>query len=161
MKTIKLAISLISILFLGITMSGFAQSKDEEAIKAVCEKETQSWNDRDADGMIACHANKPYSLMLVAESGNVHYTTAKSDAENEKSIKELVKMMGPPNGDTFVNSGYVIHINGTSAFVYYDQKVKTKVGKEDYFHEVRNLEKNDGKWKIIYIGAVGFKPEGK
>ena len=65
-------------------MSSFAQSKDEEAIKAVCEKETQSWNNRDAEGMISCHANKPYSLMLVAESGNVHYTTAKSDVENER-----------------------------------------------------------------------------
>jgi hypothetical protein len=111
--------------------------------------------------MIACHANKPYSLMLVSESGNVHYTTAKSDAENEKSIKELVKMMGPPTGDTFVNSGYVIHINGSLAFVYFDQKVTDKTGKVDNFHEVRNLEKTDGKWKIIYVGAVKFKPESK
>ena len=156
MKTIKL-----TILFLGIAMSSFAQSKDEEAIKAVCEKETHSFNNRDADGMIACHANKPYSLMLVAESGNVHYTTAKSESENEKSIKELVTMMGSPNGDTFLNSGYVIHINGTSAFTYYDQMVTTKDGTKTNFHEVRNLEKMDGKWKIIYVGAVGFKPEAK
>lgn len=161
MKTIKRTISLITILFLGITMSGFAQSNEEEAIKAVCEKETQSWNNRDADGMISCHANKPYSLMLVAESGNVHYATAKSDVENEKSIRELVKMMGPPTGDTFLNSGYVIRINGTSAFTYYDQMVTAKDGTKTNFHEVRNLEKMDGKWKIIYVGAVGFKPEGK
>lgn len=156
MKTIKL-----TILFLGIAVSSFAQSKDEEAVKAVCEKETQSFNSRDADGMISCHANKPYSLMLVAENGNVHYTTAQSDAESSKSIKELVKMMGPPTGDTFLNSGYVIHINGTSAFVYYDQKVTDKTGKVSDFHEVRNLEKIEGKWKIIYVGAVGFKPEEK
>ena len=161
MKIIKQAVFRIFILFLGITMSSFAQSKDEEAIKAVCEKETQSWNNRDAEGMISCHANKPYSLMLVAESGNVHYTTAKSDVENEKVIRELVKMMGKPNGDTFKNSGYVFRINGSSAFTYYDQMVTTKDGKEDYFHEVRNLEKIDGKWKIIYVGAVAFKPEGK
>jgi hypothetical protein len=156
MKTIKL-----TILFLGITMSGFTQTKDEEAIKAVCEKETQSWNNRDAEGMISCHANKPYSLMLVAESGNVHYTTAKSSEDSEKSVKELVKMMGQPNGETFINLGYVIHINGTSAFVYYDQIVTTKDGTKTNFHEVRNLEKMDGSWKIIYVGAVGYKPEGE
>lgn len=161
MKTIKLAISLITVLFLGITTSGFAQSKEEEAIKAVCEKETQSFNNRDADGMIACHVNKPYALMLVAESGNVHYTTAKSDVDSEKSIKDLMAMMGLPNGDTFSNSGYVIHINGTSAFTYYDQMVTAKDGIKTNFHEVRNLEKVDGKWKIIYVGAVEFKPEGK
>lgn len=142
-------------------MSGFAQLKDEAAIKAVCEKETQSFNNRDADGMLSSHANKPYSLMLVAESGNVHYTTAKSERENEKSIKELVKMMGPPNGETFLNSGYVIHVNGASAFTYYDQVVTTKDGTKTNFHEVRNLEKLDGKWKIVYVGAVKFNPESK
>jgi hypothetical protein len=161
MKTIKQAASLITILFLGITMSGFAQSKEEEAIKTVCEKETQSFNNRDADGMISCHANKPYSLMLVAESGNVHYTTAKSTSDSEKSIKDLMAMMGPPNGETFLNTGYVVHINGTSAFTYFDQEVTAKDGTKTNFHEVRNLEKMDGKWKIIYVGAVGFKPESK
>jgi ketosteroid isomerase-like protein len=161
MKIIKRVASLITILFLGITMSSFAQSKEEEAIKAVCEKETQSFNNRDADAMISCHANKPYSLMLVAESGNVHYTTAKSAADSEKSIKDLMAMMGPPNGDLFSNSGYVIHINGTSAFTYYDQMVTAKDGTKTNFHEVRNLEKMDGKWKIIYVGAIGFKQDEK
>jgi hypothetical protein len=173
MKTIK-----ITALFLGIAMSSFTQNpgeialreeskitisdtNDEAAIRAVCEKETQSWNNRDAEGMISCHANKPYSLLLVAESGNVHYTTAKSDVDSEKSIRDLVKIMGEPNGDTFLNYGYVIHINGSSAFAYYDQKVKSKDGKETNFHEVRNLEKMNDSWKIIYVGAVEFKAEGK
>ena len=144
--------------------SGFApivKSDEEAAIKAICEKETQAFNNRDADGMLSCHANKPYSLMLVAESGNVHYTTAKSDVDSEKSIKDLMAMMGPPNGDTFLNTGYVIRINGRSAFVYYDQLVTAKDGIKTNFHEVRNLEMTDGKWKIIYVGAVGFKPENK
>lgn len=168
-----------TILFLGIAMTSLSQNPEEiaflmdsrnvinqttdeeAAIRAVCEKETQSFINRDADGMIACHANKPYSLMLVAESGNVHYTKAKSELENEVGMRELVRMMGEPNGDSFLNYGYVVHINGTSAFVYYDQKVKSKEGIETNFHEVRNLEKLDGKWKIIYVGAVEFKQEGK
>lgn len=160
MKTIKRSAIHILILLLGITFSGFAQLKEEEekAIRAVCEKETHSWNNRDADGMIACHANKPYSLMLVAESGRVHYTKAKSELENELAIRDMVKIMGEPSGDAFLNFGYVIHINGTAAFAYYDQRVKSKDGRETNYHEVRNLEKMDGKWKIIYIGAVEFKP---
>jgi hypothetical protein len=157
----KMKIFLTSIFFLGISFSGVAQSNDEEAIKSVCEKETQSWNNRDAEGMISCHANKPYSLMLVAENGNVHYATANSSVDSEKTIREMVKMMGKPGGETFKNIGYVIRINGTSAFVYYDQVVSSTDGKEEYFHEVRNLENWDGKWKIIYVGAVKFKPDGK
>ena len=161
MKIFKQVAFSISILFLGSTISGFAKSKDEEAVKAVCEKETKSYINRDAEAMLSCYANKPYSLVLVAESGDVHYSGAKSELENEKSIKELVKIMGPPNGDTFQNTGYVIHINGTSAFVHYDQEVTAKDGTRTNFHEVRNLEKMDGKWKIIDVGAVTFKPEGK
>jgi hypothetical protein len=174
MKTIK-----ISILFLAIALSGFTQNpgeiamrtesknqitdtkEEEAAIRAVCEKETKSFIDRDADGMISCHANKPYSLMLVSEGGNVHYSISKSEHENELAIREMVNRMGKSNEETFLNYGYVIHINGTSAFAYYDQKVKPIEGREINFHEVRNLEKIDGKWKIIYVGAVEFKQEGK
>jgi hypothetical protein len=173
MKTIKLIT-----LFLGIALTSFTQNpgeiafrnesrnamrdtNDEAAIRAVCEKETQSWNNRDAEGMISCHANTSYSLLLVVENGNVHYITAKSDVDSEKSIRDLVKIMGEPSGDTFLNYGYVIHINGSSAFAYYDEKVKAEDGKETNFHEVRNLEKMDGKWKIIYVGAVEFKQEGR
>ena len=152
---------IITVLFLGITLLGFAQPKDEEAVKAVCMKETQSFINRDADGMIACRANKPYSLMLAAESGNVHRMTAKSKLEDELGIREMVRMMGPSNGETFMNSGYVTHINGMSAFTYYDQVVTTKDGTKTNTHEVRNLEKLDGKWKIFYVGAVKFNPEAK
>jgi TATA-box binding protein (TBP) (component of TFIID and TFIIIB) len=149
----------ISILLLGLTLKGFAQnSKDEAAIKAVVEKETQSFIDRDAAAIISCHAYKPYSLMLVAESGNVHYTPANPNEDVEKSTKEFMTMLGKPNGDTFKDFNYVIRINGTSAFAYYDQTVKATNGVETNFHEVRYLEKMGEAWKVVYVGAVGYKP---
>ncbi len=155
MKTIK-----ISIFLLGITFMGFAQ-KDEVAIKAVCEKETQSFLDRDSEAMISCHTNKAYSLMLVAESGNVHYTTTNPEVDVQQSTKAFMTQLGKPNGDTFKNSGYMIHLNGSSAFVYFDQTVTAVNGTKSNFHEVRYLEKMDGNWKIGYVGAVGFTPENK
>ena len=174
----KMKIINFTALFLGISMTSLSQNPeeiaflmdsrnvinhttDEEAIKAVCMKETQSFFNRNADGMIDCHANKSYSLTLVADGSNVYYTKAKSELENEVGMREMLKTMGPYDGETFVNSGYLIHINGTSAFIYYDQVVTTKDGIKTNTHEVRNLEKMDGKWKIFYVGAVKFNPEAK
>ena len=61
-----------------------------------------------------------------------------------------------PDGATFSNTGYVIHINQNFAFVYYDQTNTTKDGSKNYAHEVRNLEKINGEWKLIYVGGVFY-----
>jgi hypothetical protein len=135
---------------------------EEAAIKAVIEKETQSWLNRDADARIACLANVPYALMLVYH-GNMASNKGVAYAINEKvNVPEAIKAqtagMGKPDGSSFKNENYMITIKGGTAFVTYDEISTNAEGKKQHFHEVRNLEKIDGFWKITYIGAVAYTP---
>jgi hypothetical protein len=149
---------------LGYSVHGLPKdSKEEEAaIKAVIEKETQSWHNRDAETRISCIANVPYALMLVhhgvmaSNNGVAYVTNEKKNAP--EAIKTQTASMGKPNGTTFKNENYVVTIKGGTAFVSYDEITTAADGTKQYGHAVRNLEKIDGFWKLTYIGGVIYKP---
>jgi hypothetical protein len=135
---------------------------DEAAIKAVIEKETQAFHDRDAAGRIACIANVPYAVMLVhhgvaaSNNGVAYVTNEKTNAP--EMIKTQTEGMGKPNGSTFKNENYVVTIKGGTAFVSYTEVTTAADGTKGYGHAVRNLERIDGLWKLTYIGGVVYKP---
>ena len=138
-----------------ISITGFAQAKDEAAIKTVIEKETQSFGNADAEGMIASWANTAYASSLVYYGGGIFYQT---NPKLDLPTRYRTLMTGAtPDGSTFSDTGYVIHINQNSAFVYYDQTITAKDGSKTYAHEVRNLEKINGEWKLIYVGGGFYK----
>jgi hypothetical protein len=149
---------------LGYSVHGLAADKKEDsaAIVKVIEKETQSWKDRDANGRIACIANVPYTLMLVhhgvmaSNKGVAYVTNEKTNAP--EAIKTQTAGMGKADGSTFKNENYVVTIKGGTAFASFDEIDTAADGKKQYFHEVRNLEKIEGLWKITYIGAVTYTP---
>ena len=142
----------------------FAQTyTDEAAIKAVIEKETQAWSNRDGVAMAACWANVPYAMQLVQHGNTQFDKNGMSYANNNKmdmvtAIPAMVASAGAATGETFQNSNYVMRVNGTSAFVHYDQVETAKDSSKQYAREVRYLEKLDGVWKIVYVGAVFHKP---
>jgi ketosteroid isomerase-like protein len=138
------------------------KAEEEAAIKSVIEKETQAWLDRDAEARIACLANVPHALLLVYH-GNMASNKGVAYVTNEKmNVPEAIKTqtagMGKPDGTTFKNENYVITIKGGTAFVTYDEISTNAEGKKQHFHEVRNLEKIKGFWKITYVGAVTYTP---
>ena len=72
-------------LFLGITLSSFAQSPDDAAIKTVIEKETTSWMAADAEGWASCWKISPYTRILVAETnGKTHVITPDMMTNNKQ-----------------------------------------------------------------------------
>jgi hypothetical protein len=138
------------------------KTQDSSAIVKVIEKETQAWKDRDAEARIACLANVPHGLLLVYH-GNMASNNGVAYSTNEKttlpeSIKTQTASMGKADGSTFKNENYVITIKGGTAFVAFDQVVTATDGKKQHFHEVRNLERIEGLWKIVYVGAVTYTP---
>lgn len=140
----------------GSSVFGFSQTGDEAAIKSVIEKETQAFSKMDAEGMISCWANTAYAMSLVYYgSGIWRQTNEKMDLPAR--YRTLMKM-AKPDGSSFSNAGYVIHIGGNLAFVYYDQITTAVDGSKAFAHEVRNLEKIDGEWKLIYVGGVFYTP---
>lgn len=130
--------------------------QDEAAIKTVIEKETQAFLNRDATALMSCQANKPYSLLLVGEHGNVHYFT-NPKADMDKTYTTVFEQLGKPNGDTFKNTDYVIRINGNAAFAYFNQTGLNNARDPEVSHQTRYLERINGDWKIVYIGGLGVK----
>jgi hypothetical protein len=53
----------------------------------------------------------------------------------------------------------LLRINGTAAFLQYDQHLTRKDGAQDYSHQTRYLEKIKGVWKIIHVGSISYKFE--
>jgi hypothetical protein len=136
-----------------------AQSADEAAIKALIEKETASYHNADVAGMIACWANVPQTFLLVgaadAEGKLQSYVSTNEKSDLPQQLTEMMKE-AKPDGVTFQNSDYVFRINGSSAFVRYEQTETDPKGTKIYAHETRYLEKINGQWKIIYVGAVFY-----
>ncbi len=158
MKTLLITLALSATALMATSQVSVAQSADIAPIKAVVERETTAWANRDAASMVDCWANVPEAgnLISLADGSRtiIHSNNAKTDMP--ESIKAMVASMGKPTGETFQNSDYLIRVKGDAAFVQYEQVVTAPDGKKQYAHETRYLEKMDGKWKIVHVGAVFY-----
>lgn len=67
MKALLLSIILLSSTILG-AVEGFAQSKNEKAIRALLDKQTQAWNNGDIEGFMNGYWEND-SLMFIGKSG--------------------------------------------------------------------------------------------
>lgn len=137
-----------------------AQSADVTAIKAVVEKETTSWNSRDAAGMADCWANVPEASTLVSLQDITHTVISNHNTKMDMAgdIKTIMASVGPDTKETFQNTDYQIRVKGDAAFAQFEQVVTAPGGQKDYAHETRYLEKMNGKWKIVHVGAAFYKP---
>lgn len=146
MKKLMMVLAIFSATF----FTAQAQTADETAIKTVIEAETQAWHDGNIQKEIGYWNIQPYSRSLISlETGQVIVMTS----ENAKNAEQTA-----PDGGVAANSNYQIHINGNMAFSTHDQLTTEKSGTKRYAHEMRVLEKVDGKWKIIGLSAHLYKP---
>lgn len=124
---------------------------DEAAIKAVVEAETRAWLNADAKTFMDCWQLQPYSRILVSTEKGEHF-----DVPTD-GLKTLTAAdMG--SGGTFANSNYRISINSDMAWLTYDEVKTDKNGIPSPSHELRILEKVDGKWKIVGMSVHHYKP---
>lgn len=166
MKVLFLTLALSATALIATTQVAVAQANvsrpDVSAIKAVIERETTAFANRDAAAFIDCWANVPEASQLViwqeANGKNTIVSNHNAKTDMPTSAKAMIASLGKPTGDTFQNSDYLIRINGNAAFVQYEQVVSKMDGKKEYAHETRYLEKMDGVWKIIHVGAVFYTP---
>ena len=132
---------------------------DVSAIKAVVERETTAWSNRDAAAFVDCWANIPEAgtLVMMADANHTIISSRNTKQDIPISGKALIASMGKSTGETFQNSDYLIRVNGNAAFVQYKQVVTAPDGKKEYAHQTRYLEKIGEKWKIVHVGAVFYK----
>lgn len=139
-------------LFIFAAYASIAQTTNEESIKKICESETRAWLEADATTFNNCWLVRPYTRITVStEDGQ----TIQIGAEQIKSAQP--NAMG--NGGSFVNSNYLIHIEGNSAWATYDEvKIDVKGEKHPSF-ELRLLEKVNGAWKIVGMSIHHYKAQ--
>jgi len=156
MKTDIKILALI-VLFSAQSMVALAQPADISAIKAVIAKETQSFFSVDRKNWEECWLKVPYAYWSYADS------TAASFLEGwetlNKTFDSYFKTAKPSNAE-ITNDWTEVKIFGNGAYVRFVQKVKAEIEHDDT-SQVRVLEKKDGKWKIICVGAIAKYPQAK
>jgi hypothetical protein len=133
-------------------MVTYAQSKEEDAIKKVLEKESSTWRARDSKGHAECWHVQPYSRILVSTTKGETF-----DVPPMAMIDTKPENMG--NGGFSVNTNYKMSINGTNAWVSHDEESTAKDGKKTFSYEIRLLEKIKGQWKLVGQSIHIYKQE--
>lgn len=141
--------TLIIIAFLIIGTESWAQSNtaDENAIKKVLEKESEAAQNRNYEKWIECFAPTPdvafgFSHLLP------NYMVRSYD-ELAEIGKKVFRDNPVTSSESFEFTDFKIRINGTSAFVTYNQTNTLKDGTKERYYKAEYLEKINDEWKMI------------
>jgi len=140
-------------------------TKEVAAIKAVIEKETLSFFNVNRKDWEDSWAQVPYAYWSYSDS------TGTSFIEGWEGIKKsfdeyFTTHVASRQIDVAHQTGKVkidrtwqsFRIYGNGAYVRYSQKVNDDIDRDQTSH-VRILEKKDGKWKVVCVGAIAVYPE--
>jgi len=143
-----LSTGLFSLLF--FVVSSRLTAQDEEAIKAVIAKETSAFMNVDYKGWADTWLKVPYTYRTYSDA------TTSSHIEGwdklNKTFAEYFRTARPAHTE-ITNDWIEIKIYGNGAYVRFTQKMKDGIDMEETI-QMRVLEKNDGKWKIVCLVAI-------
>jgi hypothetical protein len=134
--------------------SAMAQT-DKDAIKAVIAKETNSFYKVDYKNWSDTWHKVPYAYWSYSDSTGTSYVEG-WDALN-KNWEEYFKSTKPSNS-IIENEFIEIRVYGTGAYVRFIQRVKDEIDRDET-SQIRVLEKKDGKWKVVCVGAIAKYPK--
>ena len=155
--TILSAFILAAIAFTGCEQA-IDYEKEKAAIIAVMEKETQTYIDRDFEGMFSTHVQDSLNMRLTAGPSNVVFAEGWEDVSRHMTGDQTEDDLGPDLHITVEKYNYRMRIFPYSAFVVCDQKWATDYDGdivEMNSIQVRLLEKIEGEWKICFVSFIG------
>lgn len=135
-----------------MTLKALSQNTDIVAIKAVIEKETETWRLKDVKGHADCWIVKPYGRILVSTEDGTAFDLSPAEMVNAKA-----NMMGFEGKS--VNTNYKFSVNGNTSWASYNQVKTTPDGQNNYSYEMRMLEKIKNQWKIVGMSVHHYKPK--
>jgi hypothetical protein len=127
---------------LTLFVTGCTEVSEEDAIKALLEKESATWRSGDIKEHADCWHIQPYSRILVSTADGTVL-----DVPPSFMINPPANSIG--HGGTSINSNYKMSIHGNNAWVSHNEESTDKDGKKSYSFEIRILEKINGKWKLV------------
>ncbi|MEM8528000.1 MAG: hypothetical protein AAGG68_25385 [Bacteroidota bacterium] len=134
-----------SLFFIALTTFLSAQTADEAAIKKTVEAETNAWLDHDFDALISNWTKTENNSFLIITEGQV--LRANNWEEMVTSTKKGMKNNPKVMNYDLSTSNHTFAIHGDHAYVTYYQE-RTSPERTVKSHEVRNMLKVNGQWKI-------------
>jgi hypothetical protein len=132
--------------------------KEKAAIIAVMEKETQTYIDRDFEGMFSTHVQDSTNIRLTAGADNYVFAEGWENVSKHMMGDQTEDDLGADLHIKVEKSNYRMKICDKSAFVVCDQ-VWTSSYDNDTTEiksiQVRFLEKIEGEWKISFVSFIG------
>lgn len=129
---------------------------EEEAIKAVNQKQLDAVRTASYEGEAAVWAHEPYIVHGSGTRDAVGWDSL--SVVYKKTFEEWKKLMQDEpdkyHRDEWTGSNYDIHLNGNVAFIFYDEHVRGIWEGESVSTDnrvLKYLEKKDGEWKIVAV----------
>lgn len=155
MKKITFLLIILVFPFAGICQGNTDLEQEKAAIKAVIEKETQAYINVDYKSWRDCYIQEePYARI---NSGKESWGGANSWAAHDSSMNAGYQNYTgeKPLPMTFKNEDYKIRVTPGAAWAVYKENWFDKEGsKTGWNMNTRFLEKQNGEWKISYVGVL-------
>ncbi|MDF1575818.1 MAG: hypothetical protein P1P86_11580 [Bacteroidales bacterium] len=158
MRYTILSILIIAVFALTGCEEAIDYEKEKAAIIAVMDKETQTYIDRDFEGMFSTHLQDSTNIRLTAGADNYVFAEGWEDVSRHMTGNQTEDDLGPDLHINVEKFNYRMKICNESAFVVCNQ-VWTSRYDDDVTEiesiQVRFLEKIDGEWKISFVSYIG------
>lgn len=140
-----------------LVSAGQKKISDEEAIKALLEKETKAFFEIDYKTWSESWSHAPHAFWSFADSTGVNSFSGWDNIE--KGFAEYFKTSKPSKAK-IDRSDFQIKVYTNSAYVRFKQQVKDDSVRPPQ-EEVRVLEKIKGQWKIICVTVIAIEKENQ
>ena len=152
----KIIFSMLALSLIAGNISGQKKidiAKEEEAIIAVIEEETDAFRNRDFDRLAATFVQDETNIRLSASKSSYSYYVGWEQISS--GFKESFKNNPEPYTGKHVKTNYKIKVYKESAWSIFDE-VRYGGGGEVIWKGigVRFLGKKDKEWKIVYLSQV-------
>jgi hypothetical protein len=139
--------------------------KEVAAVKAVIERETTSFFNVNRKDWEDSWLHVPYVYWSYSDSTGTSFIEG-WEALNKSFDEYFRTQVASRNIDVAHQSAAMkierewkdIRVYGNGAYAHYIQRVKDDRIERDETSQIRVLEKKDGKWKIICVGAIAKYP---
>lgn len=132
--------------------------KEKAAIIEVINRETNTYLERDFEGMFATHVQDSLNMRLSAGADNYVFVEGWEDVSKHMTGDETEDDLASDLHIKVEKSNYRMKLYPNSAFVVCDQKWTSDYGDdvtEINSIQVRFLEKIEGEWKISFVSFIG------
>lgn len=157
MKTLILSLGVVLAIVVAPAVAQKNKISDVDAIKEVIGLETRAHLNVDYRTWAEQWWHVPYAYWSYSDS--THTTFIHGWNDMVKSFDQYFKTNKPSNAK-ITNDWIEVRVYGTGAYARFVQRVDDNIDRDET-SQVRVLEKKDGKWKIVCVGAIAMYPQKK